>query len=354
MPDNSVQVYQPEVQVVSAREQEMQRFMPVMSMQVATERRQTIVEAVKRLMEDGQDFGIIPGTTKPTLLQPGSDKLCNLFGLVPTFLTTEKELDWTGERHAGEPFIFYSVKCRLMRGDYMMGEGEGSCNSWESKYRYRKSERVCPTCGGNSVIKGKAEYGGGWLCFKKQGGCGAKFKDGDQSIEGQETGRKPNPEIFDMVNTILKMANKRAKIAATLNATSAHEFFTQDMEDIQPAAAEPMQANGAAAEPIPTESAKSPELAKAVPVPTGKDFGKLRKDFLEFGTGGAAEYDRVMGKHCEQGKTFPATVRKAQAAYAELQESLKTLAGFMQAGTEPFKAGEDDLSPELQGSGEAA
>jgi hypothetical protein len=113
-----------------------------------------------------------------------------------------------------------------------MGEGSGSCNSWESKYRYRKSERVCPQCGKDTIIKGKQEYGGGWICFTRKGGCNAKFKAGDQSIEGQQTGRIANPDIFDLVNTVLKMANKRAKIAATLNATSAHEFFTQDMEDI--------------------------------------------------------------------------------------------------------------------------
>ena len=34
-----------------------------------------------------------------------------------------------------------------------------------------------------------------------------------------------------MVNTIQKMAQKRALVAATLIATSASEFFTQDVED---------------------------------------------------------------------------------------------------------------------------
>ena len=34
----------------------------------------------------------------------------------------------------------------------------------------------CPGCGETkAVIKGKAEYGGGYLCFKKKGGCGAKW-----------------------------------------------------------------------------------------------------------------------------------------------------------------------------------
>jgi hypothetical protein len=37
---------------------------------------------------------------------------------------------------------------------------------------------VCPVCGKDAVIKGKAEYGGGWLCFGKKGGCGAKWPEG--------------------------------------------------------------------------------------------------------------------------------------------------------------------------------
>jgi hypothetical protein len=47
----------------------------------------------------------------------------------------------------------------------------------------RASEQlVCPTCGKPSMIKGKAEYGGGWLCFKKKGGCGAKFTDAEWTM----------------------------------------------------------------------------------------------------------------------------------------------------------------------------
>jgi hypothetical protein len=35
---------------------------------------------------------------------------------------------------------------------------------------------ACPVCGVvGAIIKGKPEYGGGWLCFQKKGGCGAKF-----------------------------------------------------------------------------------------------------------------------------------------------------------------------------------
>lgn len=42
-----------------------------------------------------------------------------------------------------------------------------------------KRERPpCPNCGKTEhVIKGKEEFGGGWLCWKNKGGCGEKWPD---------------------------------------------------------------------------------------------------------------------------------------------------------------------------------
>jgi hypothetical protein len=205
-----------------------------MSFDQASERRNVVIKLVAEQMKAGVDYGLIPGVQKPSLWKPGAEKLVNLFGLVASFEMLKSVEDWTGEAHGGEPFFYYKTKCKLWRGNMLMGEGEGSCNSWEVKYRWRKVERQCPECGCETIIKGKKEFGGGWLCWKKRGGCGATFKEGDSAIEEQSTDRKPNPDIFDQVNTFLKMANKRAKIDATINATSASEFFTQDLEDIAP------------------------------------------------------------------------------------------------------------------------
>jgi hypothetical protein len=80
------------------------------------------------------------------------------------------------------------------------------------------------------------------ICFRKKGGCGAKFLIGDPQIEGQQVGRVPNPDICDQVNTIQKMATKRALIAAVLIAVNASEFFTQDVEDFPPRAPRPRDA----------------------------------------------------------------------------------------------------------------
>lgn len=208
-------------------------FMPIMSIDTAVSRYNSVVGFVKKLMVEGTDYGKIPGTgDKPVLLKPGAEKLSTLFGLAPVFVASEVIEDWTGKGFDGEPMFYYRYKCELYRGGTLIATSEGSCNSRESKYRYRKGERLCPECEQAAIIKGKAEYGGGWLCFAKRGGCGAKFREGDPRIESQEVGRVANPDIADQVNTIQKMAQKRALVAAVLLAVNASEFFTQDIEDL--------------------------------------------------------------------------------------------------------------------------
>ncbi len=207
-------------------------LMPVTNTTGALARYDAMKDFVQKVLTVNTDYGVIPGTgAKPTLLKPGAEKLCALFGLAITYDVVEREKDWTGIEHGGEPFFYFHYRVRLMRGTVIAGEGEGSCNSWEKKYRYRSAERVCPACGKATIIKGKAEYGGGWLCFAKKGGCGAKYGDNDPAITGQATGQTVNLDIADQVNTIQKMAQKRALVAATLNTVNAFDFFTQDLED---------------------------------------------------------------------------------------------------------------------------
>lgn len=207
-------------------------MMPTGTIESVIARRNLMVDFVKQAMTRDVDYGIIPGTQKNTLLKPGAEKLNTLFGLAPRFIEVKSVEDWTGADHNGEPFFYYWQKCQLLRDGVIVGEGDGSCNSWEKKYRFRSSERLCPNCGKPAIIKGKEEYGGGWLCFEKKGGCKSKFKIDDPAIADQVTGQVANPEIADQVNTLLKMAQKRALIAATLLAVNASEFFTQDLEDM--------------------------------------------------------------------------------------------------------------------------
>jgi len=207
-------------------------LMPAMSMGDAVERFNSLTHFAREIMHEGTDYGTVPGTDKPTLLKPGAEKLTTFFGLSVQFEIIEKMEDWMGIDHNGEPFFYYWFRCQMRRGDLLIAEADGSCNSWESKYRYRWAERTCPNCKKTAIIKGKQEYGGGWLCWAKRGGCGAKFKDADPAIVGQELGRILNPDPANITNTIVKMAQKRALVAATLLAVNASEYFTQDMEDL--------------------------------------------------------------------------------------------------------------------------
>lgn len=181
-------------------------------------------EVFNKTMTKSVHYGIVLGASKPCLLKPGAEVLCLAFGLVPKFESEEREL---GDQH-----LEVLSKCFLYtRSGILVGQGIGSCSTMESKYRWRNAAKACPECGCETIIKGKAEYGGGWLCFAKKGGCGAKFKDGDSTIESQQVGRVENTDIADQRNTVRKMSKKRAHIDATLTVTGASEHFTQDIDD---------------------------------------------------------------------------------------------------------------------------
>jgi hypothetical protein len=187
---------------------------------------------IEQVLKVNVDFGVTPGTSdKPSLKKAGAEKMASFFGLAPVFEDMTTVEDWTGAEHGGEPFFYYRQKCKLFRADRLIGTADGSCNSWEKKYRYRSSERVCPNCGKSAIIKGKQEYGGGWLCFTKKGGCNSKFTETAPEIINQETGQVKNPDVAELTNTILKMAQKRALVAAVLIATNASDYFTQDLDD---------------------------------------------------------------------------------------------------------------------------
>ena len=208
-------------------------------------------------LREGPDYGTIPGTSKPTLLKPGAEKIAKLLGLADTYEITDKTAEW-------EMGLFqYEVRCSLVsiRTGQIVAQGVGECNSYESKYRYREAKRICPECGSEAIIKGKVEYGGGWVCFKKLQGCGSKWDDGAAVIESQTTGRVLNEDPADQVNTILKMAKKRSLVDASLSVGSLSNLFTQDLEDM-PSPPQPTQAPQAGTA-SPPASAPPPQAASS-------------------------------------------------------------------------------------------
>jgi hypothetical protein len=194
---------------------------------VVLEQVRRVTEIRNNVMKSEEHYGIIPGTSKPTLYKAGAEVLGLAFNLDCQFEETIDRLDG-GHRE-------YEVKCVVFNRatGLRLGAGVGSCSTLESKYRWRKAELTCPKCGKPAIIKGKAQYGGGWVCFAKKGGCGAKYRDDAPEIVNQPQGRIENQDIADMYNTVKKMAKKRAFVDAILTVTAASGMFTQDLEELE-------------------------------------------------------------------------------------------------------------------------
>ena len=192
--------------------------------ETARDERQKIIKSV---LVEGVDFGTIPGCgTKPALFKSGAEKVADALDLCPHFIPIREVED------VQLGYFFYRYRCELrQRGSNMVvSTGIGSCSTYEAKYRYRQGQRVCPDCGEPRIIKGKEEYGGGWLCWAAKGGCGSKWPDGAAEIEDQEVGQIDNPNIHDCVNTVDKIAQKRALVQSAL-VLGFSQDFTQDVED---------------------------------------------------------------------------------------------------------------------------
>lgn len=188
---------------------------------------QTIQQVMSIAMRDNEHYGVIPGTQKPTLLKPGAEKLCLTFRLDPEYTEQEQFFD-DGHYYVKSTCTLFHIPTQLR-----IASGVGSCTTRESKYAYRNAQRVCPDCGKPFLLKSKQKPE--WFCWnnpsKDKHGCGAKFPEDDARIVNQEQGKVPNLDLADSYNTVLKMASKRALVAAVLNGTAASDIFTQDLED---------------------------------------------------------------------------------------------------------------------------
>lgn len=223
----------PETRAIVRRQPKDVPLVPVMDLSFAKQRMTELQHFCADYLQeskdggtDGGDYGIIPGAgKKKVLLKSGADKLCDVYGLADRYRIIRAVEDFD------HGLFDYTIQCELYRktDEMFVGSGLGSCSSYESKYRWRESQRSCPKCAKNAIIKGREEYGGGWVCFKKKDGCGAKFSDTDPAITSQVVGRAENPDIVDTKNTVLKMAKKRAKIDAVIGATRSSGIFTQDL-----------------------------------------------------------------------------------------------------------------------------
>lgn len=199
------------------------------AVKVAVKAREMRLQLATKVLKKDIDFGVpFEGAPKNVLLLPGAQKITDAFGCYAEPVLLEKVENWDREN----PFFYYHYRVNLrQRGtEEIISVGEGSANSNEVKWYWRKAERICPKCNAAAIIRGKAQYGGGWLCWKKKDGCGQTFQSADQRIITQEVKRVPNEDIFDQVNTILKIAIKRAHVSSAVNFGFS-ELFAPDLEE---------------------------------------------------------------------------------------------------------------------------
>ncbi|OXM35979.1 hypothetical protein CFP57_16180, partial [Lactiplantibacillus plantarum] len=62
---------------------------------------------VQQQLKSGQDFGVVPGTQKPTLLKPGAEKIQMLMGVTSEYNVIDKVEDYDSG------YFDYTVKCVL-------------------------------------------------------------------------------------------------------------------------------------------------------------------------------------------------------------------------------------------------
>ena len=116
------------------------------------------------------DYGVIPRCSKPTLLKSGAEKIMNYLGLISRTSLTHRVENYD------DAYFSYEVKVTLLdEAGIVKGEGVGICNSREKQYA--------------------------------------------------------NNDAYNVANTLIKMAKKRALVDAVLNVAGLSNHFTQDVED---------------------------------------------------------------------------------------------------------------------------
>lgn len=165
--------------------------------------RLAIIQSVMRdVMQKDIDFGVIPGTQKPTLYKPGAEKLCVTFRLAPDDPLVESVPELSGD-------IRYRLRVPVRASDgTVVAVGVGECSTGEEKYRWRRPVH-------------EKEF--------------AAAAEDQKRIKYQRNGEawnqvRVNPA--DVANTVLKMAHKRAYVHAVIMATAAGSIFSQDLEDL--------------------------------------------------------------------------------------------------------------------------
>lgn len=154
------------------------------------------------VMKKDVHYGILPGTQKPTLYQDGGDALALTFKIALTF-DNQMEGDGIDE-------IAVRAKCTATYQGEVLGDSEGYASSNEEKYKWRR-------------VVHSNEYDATDPDRRR-----LKFKRDGTTIKQVRT------EPADIVNTVLKMSQKRAKLGVIKTVLAIGEMFGVDIDDVPP------------------------------------------------------------------------------------------------------------------------
>lgn len=195
---------------------------------------------VKEHLKEDLHFGTLPGTDKKMLFKAGAEVIAMFFQLRPDYQVTINNFDDLNIEYK-EFHREYAVKCKLLKyvgnNEYMeVGEGEGSCSTLESKYRFRN---------GNAVDTGQAPPKDYWNVYNNNKSDAKKLIPKNHIVKKnpagtwtlhQLGGKEANDNIPDLWNTVKKMACKRAFVMAIQQFTAASNIFMEpdDPEEEKP------------------------------------------------------------------------------------------------------------------------
>lgn len=166
-------------------------------------------EFFREVMQEGVDYGIIPGTDKPTLYKPGAEGLCEFYNLAPTVASKVEDKN----HETGYYAVDITIRLIHRNTGTIIAEGVGHANTFENRYRWRwVSEKDIP--------KGLSKED---LVSKERDGRYGKFVQY----------RLENDDMHSIWNTVLKMAKKRALVDAVLSATRSSGIFSQTEEELE-------------------------------------------------------------------------------------------------------------------------
>jgi hypothetical protein len=164
-----------------------------------------IQEVMRAVMKEGEHYGVIPGTKKPSLWKPGSEILLSTFHIAIEPIVEDLSTDDVAR------FRVTTRATSIPTGAYL-GSGIGEASSNEEKYKWRRA--VC-----QEEFDATPEH-------RRRIKWGKDQRDRVYQIQQVRT------EWADVANTVLKMAKKRSQIDVTLTVTAASDIFTQDIEDL--------------------------------------------------------------------------------------------------------------------------